>query len=106
MWQKGTAGLSDADAPSQTVEEPRSQIFFELEDLLRERRLSNFAALRGTAEAAGFGDRTDIPQLMEFHRKILYLAWRLHIGTIHRHNATVKFVAIDDWVSCEPIRLN
>jgi len=53
---------------AEAVEEFRAKILFELEDLLRERRLGDAAALSGTAEAAGVGDGAYVAQLVKFHR--------------------------------------
>ncbi len=60
MGQKSAPGLGEADAAAQAVEELCAQIFLELENLLRERRLGDLAALGGAAETACFRDGTDI----------------------------------------------
>lgn len=66
--EEGAAGLSEADAAAQAVEEFYAEVAFELEDLLGERGLGDGAALGGAAEAAGIGDGACVFELVELHR--------------------------------------
>ncbi len=88
MGQECAAGFGEAYTASETVEELRAQVFFELENLLRERGLGDLAALGGAAEAARFRNSTNVTQLMYFHRLRLYSGWEIYIGTIPLHDAT------------------
>src|SRR5579884_3727858 len=79
MRNEGAAGFGGAHAASEAIKEPRSEVAFELLNLLRERRLRDAAALGGAAETACVRDGAGISQLMEFHRHILYAEWELYI---------------------------
>jgi hypothetical protein len=72
---ESAAGLGEANAATEAVEEFGAQLFFEFQHLLGKRRLGNLAALGGAAEIAGVGDGANVAKLVEFHRVCLYLKW-------------------------------
>jgi len=65
--EEDVAEFSEADGAAQPVEEAATELGFELQDLLRERRLRDVAALGGAGEGAGVGDGGEVAELVEFH---------------------------------------
>ncbi|GGG74820.1 hypothetical protein GCM10011585_16960 [Edaphobacter dinghuensis] len=46
-------------------------------------------ALGSAAEAAGFGDGTNVTKLIKFHSEYLCSEWELCIGAIYLYDATL-----------------
>ncbi len=65
-------GVGEHDLPPESVEQPPVHpviLAFEPHDLFAERRLRHTLALRGAREAARFGHRDEIPELVKFHSR-------------------------------------
>ena len=52
---------------SGAMEKRRAQFFFELTDLLTERRLTDTQTLSGLTEVQRLGEGDDVPEVAEFH---------------------------------------
>jgi len=66
--QKRFAEFGNPDGAAEPVEEARTELIFQLEYLLRKRRLGDVRLFGGAAEGAGFGDAAEIAELVKFHR--------------------------------------
>src|SRR5262245_28583451 len=53
--------------PAKPLKEPDSELFFQLSDLLTDRRFRDVQAIRGTSEARFLGGRDKITQMSELH---------------------------------------
>jgi hypothetical protein len=65
--KKRFANFGKADGTPETIEEARTELGFELKDLLGERGLRHVRVFGGAGEAAGFGDSAEVAELMKFH---------------------------------------
>ena len=65
--EEGLAEIGEANGTPEAVEQASSELVFELEDLLGERRLRDMRLLGRTAEGAGFGDGAEVAELVKFH---------------------------------------
>src|SRR5271154_1595289 len=88
---ESAAGLGEANAATEAVEELGAQLFFEFQHLLGERGLSNLAALGGAAKVTGVRDGANVSQLVKFHRVCLYLKWEIGIGTISQFDVNLTW---------------
>jgi hypothetical protein len=66
-WKESFADFGEADGTAEAIEEAGTKFGFEFENLLRERRLRDVAALGGPGERAGVGDSAEVAELVEFH---------------------------------------
>ena len=80
--EKGLAKVGKANGAAEAIEEARAELIFQLEDLLRKRRLGNVRLFRGAAERAGFRHRAEVTKLVKFHRLCLSIVSELYIGSI------------------------
>ena len=62
---------SGAGLPLCPLEEAFSELLFQFQDLLAERRLGDMALLRRAGEVSRAGHRDGVAELMHFHRRIL-----------------------------------
>jgi len=63
------AVLGEPNGAAQAVEEAGAELVFQLENLLRKRRLGNVRLFGGAAERAGLGHGAEVAELVEFHKK-------------------------------------
>lgn len=80
--KKRLAKLGEPDRAAEPIEKPSAEFILEFADLLGKGWLRNVSLLRGAAEAAGFGDRAEVAELVEFHRLCLSIVCELYIGSI------------------------
>ena len=65
--QEQLAGLGGDHLAADAVEQRLAQFFFQLADLVRQRRLRDVHALRGAREAQVLGQRHEVAQVSQFH---------------------------------------
>src|ERR1700676_862270 len=87
--QKRLPHFRYAHTAPQPVKKPRSQLILQLQDLLRKRRLRHVRLLRRTRKRSRVRHRTEVTQLMQFHRLCLSIVSELDIGTIARQRSTL-----------------
>jgi hypothetical protein len=80
--EKRLAKIREANGTAKAIEQAGTEFVFELEDLLRKRRLRDVRLLGRTAETAGFRNGTEVTKLMDFHRLYLSIVSELYIGSI------------------------
>jgi hypothetical protein len=67
LLQEDAPGVSQGNVLPAAIEQLRSDQFFELTDLLAQRRLSRAQAGGGAREVELFGHRNEVPEMSEFH---------------------------------------
>jgi hypothetical protein len=69
MAAQDFASFGHADFFAAAVEQLDTELFFELADLVRQRRLGDVQAFGGACEIQGFGDGIEVADVAQFHER-------------------------------------
>ena len=78
LWQEGLSEYRELGRTRQAVEQPRPQLRFEFQDLLRERRLRDMLHFGSAGKRAMPGDSAEIAKLMDFHGYPWSFLYKMH----------------------------